>query len=91
MAERNLEIDVKKDIARKCRERERSSTTGGLHGEAGDSPYVALAGCCRSRARPSDINPGSRPAIPWLWLYNNELPKMKIGGIAPKQKLAIMA
>jgi|GEM_PF-2685083 len=28
-------------------------------------------------------------AIEWLWVYNNERPNMAIGGITPKQKLAM--
>jgi putative transposase len=27
----------------------------------------------------------------WLWTYNNEPPNMAIGGITPKQRLAIAA
>ena len=30
-------------------------------------------------------------ATRWLWLYNNERPNMAIGGITPKQKLAMAA
>ena len=30
-------------------------------------------------------------ATSWLWSYNNERPNMAIGGIAPKQKLALAA
>lgn len=30
-------------------------------------------------------------ATKWLWSYNNERPNMAIGGIAPKQKLALVA
>jgi putative transposase len=30
-------------------------------------------------------------ATKWLWSYNNERPNMAIGGIAPKQKLALAA
>ena len=30
-------------------------------------------------------------ATKWLWSYNNERPNMAIGGIPPKQKLALMA
>ena len=30
-------------------------------------------------------------ATKWLWSYNNERPNMAIGGITPKQKLAIAA
>jgi putative transposase len=28
-------------------------------------------------------------ATKWLWTHNNERPHMAIGGITPKQKLAI--
>ena len=27
----------------------------------------------------------------WLWTYNNERPNMGLGGITPKQKLAMLA
>ncbi len=27
----------------------------------------------------------------WLWTYNHERPNMAIGGITPKQKLAMLA
>ena len=30
-------------------------------------------------------------ATKWLWSYNNERPNMAIGGIAPRQKLALAA
>jgi len=30
-------------------------------------------------------------ATRWLWMYNNERPNMALGGITPKQKLAIVA
>jgi putative transposase len=30
-------------------------------------------------------------ATHWLWIYNNERPNMALGGITPKQKLALMA
>jgi len=30
-------------------------------------------------------------ATKWLWVYNDERPKMAIGGITPKQKLALVA
>jgi putative transposase len=30
-------------------------------------------------------------ATQWLWTYNNERPNMGIGGITPKQKLALVA
>lgn len=30
-------------------------------------------------------------ATQWLWTYNNERPNMALGGITPKQKLALMA
>jgi len=30
-------------------------------------------------------------ATKWLWVYNNERPNMGIGGITPKQKLALVA
>jgi putative transposase len=30
-------------------------------------------------------------ATRWLWVYNNERPNMAIGGITPKQKLALIA
>lgn len=30
-------------------------------------------------------------ATRWLWLYNNERPNMAIGGMTPKQKLAMAA
>lgn len=30
-------------------------------------------------------------ATQWLWLYNNEHPNMALGGITPKQKLAMAA
>jgi putative transposase len=30
-------------------------------------------------------------ATQWLWSYNNERPNMAIGGIKPKQKLALIA
>ena len=30
-------------------------------------------------------------ATQWLWLYNNERPNMALGGITPKQKLALIA
>lgn len=30
-------------------------------------------------------------ATRWLWSYNNERPNMAIGGIPPKQKLALVA
>ena len=30
-------------------------------------------------------------ATQWLWHYNNERPNMGLGGITPKQKLAIVA
>jgi putative transposase len=30
-------------------------------------------------------------ATDWLWTYNHERPNMAIGGITPKQKLALVA
>jgi putative transposase len=30
-------------------------------------------------------------ATRWLWTYNNERPNMALGGITPKQKLAMVA
>ena len=30
-------------------------------------------------------------ATRWLWSYNNERPNMAIGGIPPRQKLALVA
>jgi putative transposase len=30
-------------------------------------------------------------ATKWLWIYNNERPNTAIGGITPKQKLALAA
>lgn len=30
-------------------------------------------------------------ATKWLWVYNNQRPNMAIGGITPKQKLALVA
>jgi putative transposase len=30
-------------------------------------------------------------ATRWLWTYNNEWPSMALGGITPKQKLAMVA
>jgi putative transposase len=30
-------------------------------------------------------------ATRWLWLYNHERPNMGLGGITPKQKLALAA
>jgi putative transposase len=30
-------------------------------------------------------------ATQWLWTYNNERPNMGLGGITPKQKLALAA
>ena len=30
-------------------------------------------------------------ATRWLWIYNNERPNMALGGITPKQKLALVA
>ncbi len=30
-------------------------------------------------------------ATRWLWLYNHERPNMALGGITPKQRLAIAA
>ncbi|SNS93635.1 Integrase core domain-containing protein, partial [Noviherbaspirillum humi] len=30
-------------------------------------------------------------ATRWLWTYNHERPNMAIGGITPKQKLALVA
>ena len=30
-------------------------------------------------------------ATKWLWIHNNERPNMALGGITPKQKLAIAA
>ena len=30
-------------------------------------------------------------ATDWLWTYNNERPNMALGGITPKQKLALVA
>ncbi len=30
-------------------------------------------------------------ATSWLWTYNNERPNMGLGGITPKQKLAMVA
>jgi putative transposase len=30
-------------------------------------------------------------ATKWLWTYNNERPNMALGGITPKQKLALVA
>lgn len=30
-------------------------------------------------------------ATKWLWIYNNERPNMALGGITPKQKLALAA
>jgi putative transposase len=30
-------------------------------------------------------------ATNWLWIYNHERPNMALGGITPKQKLAMVA
>ena len=30
-------------------------------------------------------------ATRWLWIYNHERPNMALGGITPKQKLALAA
>jgi putative transposase len=30
-------------------------------------------------------------ATEWLWTYNNERPKMGIGGVTPAQKLTMVA
>jgi putative transposase len=30
-------------------------------------------------------------ATEWMWTYNNELPNMALGGITPKQKVAMGA
>jgi len=30
-------------------------------------------------------------ATEWMWSYNNERPNMALGGITPKQRLAIAA
>ncbi len=37
----------------------------------------------------SSISEVQRYATNWLWAYNNERPNMAIGGITPKQKLAL--
>ena len=30
-------------------------------------------------------------ATNWMWMYNNERPNMALGGITPKQRLAMAA
>lgn len=37
------------------------------------------------------IDHAQRTATDWLWRYNNERPNMALGGITPKQKLALAA
>jgi putative transposase len=39
----------------------------------------------------SSINEVQDHATRWLWTYNNERPNMALGGITPKQKLALAA
>lgn len=39
----------------------------------------------------SNISEVQELATSWLWSYNNERPNMAIGGITPKQKLAMVA
>jgi putative transposase len=36
-----------------------------------------------------EIEEVQEAATAWLWTYNNERPNMAIGGITPKQKLAM--
>jgi putative transposase len=37
------------------------------------------------------ISEAQDAATNWLWTYNNERPNMALGGINPKQKLAMVA
>ena len=39
----------------------------------------------------SEMEEVQRHATRWLWTYNNERPNMALGGITPKQKLALAA
>jgi putative transposase len=39
----------------------------------------------------ASIEEVSEFATRWLWTYNNHRPNMVLGGITPKQKLALMA
>ncbi|MEM6483668.1 MAG: integrase core domain-containing protein, partial [Pseudomonadota bacterium] len=37
------------------------------------------------------IEHAQQTATQWLWRYNHERPNMALGGITPKQKLAMAA
>jgi putative transposase len=36
------------------------------------------------------INEVQKYATEWMWTYNHERPNMALGGITPKQKLALL-
>ena len=38
-----------------------------------------------------DIDHVQRVATEWMWSYNHERPNMALGGITPKQRLAMAA
>jgi putative transposase len=37
------------------------------------------------------IEDSQSKATPWLWIYNNIRPNMSLGGITPRQKIALAA
>ena len=49
----------------------------------GDYPHTAL-----DQRTPAEVQDF---ATRWLWTYNNERPNMALGGITPKQKVAMAA
>lgn len=39
----------------------------------------------------SDLDEVRKFAMQWMWRYNHERPNMDLGGITPKQRLAMAA
>jgi len=38
-----------------------------------------------------DLNQGQHAATQWMWFYNHQRPHMALGGLTPKQRLAMTA